>query len=187
MSSTILALSAIAGGQVPSGGNVFFGYSYLGGETFSTSSTVAAAGGAAGMNGWEASAEGKYLPWLGAVVDFDWHYGGRETIECTPSAPCKTFRVNASRHVVLLGPRLSLSVARSVLFAEFLLGVAHQSDSGGAISNSDLRFATAMGGGLDWKLTEIVAWRAKLDFVHTSFFRGTQNDLRFSTGPVFRF
>jgi len=34
------------------------------------------------MNGWEGTLEGKFLPWLGGVVDFDWHYGGAETSAC---------------------------------------------------------------------------------------------------------
>lgn len=184
---TTWLLSTIASAQLPSGGNVFFGYSYLGGETFAASTTVQAAGGRATMNGWEASAEGNYLPWLGALVDFDWHYGGHETTACSAAIPCKTIRVNASRHVLLFGPRASFSWRRYVVFAELLLGMAHQSDAGGGISNSDLTFAGAFGGGVDWKLTQIVAWQAKIDTVHTSLFHGTQNDLRISTGAVFRF
>jgi hypothetical protein len=185
--STVLVLSSMVAGQIPRAGNVFLGYSYLRGETFTASTTVRAAGGGTPMNGWEASAEGKYRPWLGAVVDFDWHYGGRDTTGCAASGACRTIRVNASRHVLLLGPRASLRLRRYVPFAEFLLGFAHQSDAGGGVSNSDLTFARAFGAGLDWELTPIVAWQTKVDSVHTSFFRTKENDLRISTGVVFRF
>ncbi len=95
--------------------------------------------------------------------------------------------MNGSRHTVLFGPRASVSVGRYTPFAEFLLGLAHQSDSGGGISNSDNTFATAIGGGLDYKLIKGVAWRLQADSVHTSFFGHGENDLRFSTGIVFRF
>src|SRR5690242_7094386 len=57
-----------ASAQVPSG-NVFFGYSYYNTNlsTFDRAST----------NGWEASLEGKFLPFIGIVADFDSHYGSQ--------------------------------------------------------------------------------------------------------------
>ena len=181
--ATILLFAVIARAQLPTGGNVFLGYSYTHGEAF-TNNTI----GGASMNGWDVSAEGKFLPWIGAVIDFDWHYGGHDFPPCVgPSCPPKGFRLNASRHTVWFGPRASVSMGRFTPFAEFLLGLAHQSDSGGGISNSDNTFATATGGGLDYKLIKGVAWRLQADSVHTSFFGHGENDLRFSTGIVFRF
>jgi len=140
---TLLVLSAISSAQIPTGGNIFFGYSYSHGEAF-----AGTASGGASMNGWEGSAEGKYLPWIGVVADFDWHYGGRDLRGCvgTPCLP-RTFRVNGSRHTVLFGPRASISVGKYTPFAELLVGIAHQTDAGGGISNSDTTFATAIGGG----------------------------------------
>ena len=46
---------------------------------------------------------------------------------------------------------------------------------------------SAIGGGLDYKLIKGVAWRAQMDSIHTHFFGSAQNDLRFSTGILFRF
>lgn len=180
--ATILLFTIIARAQIPTGGNVFLGYSYSQGEAF-TGDTI----GGAGMHGWDASAEGKFLPWIGAVVDFDWHYGGHDFACASPSCKPKGFRLNASRHTVLFGPRASVSVGRYTPFAEFLFGFAHQSDSGGGISNADSTFATAIGGGLDYKLIKGVAWRVQGDSIHTSFFGHSENDLRISTGIVFRF
>jgi hypothetical protein len=187
---TLFILSTISSAQLPTGGNIFFGYSYSQGETFTrnTAGVLTTPSGGANLNGWDASAEGKFLPWIGAVVDFDWHYGGRDFTGCAgASCIAGTFRVNASRHTVLLGPRVSLSLGKYTPFAEFLLGVAHQTDSGGSISNSDTTFATAIGGGLDYKLVMGIALRAQGDSIHTTFFGHGQNDLRFSTGIVFRF
>jgi hypothetical protein len=183
---TITVFSTIASAQLPSSGNVFFGYSYVHGETFANSATVSAANGGTSMSGWEGTGEGKFLPWLSGVVDFDWHYGGKSASVCTP-LPCHTFRLNGSRNTVLFGPRAFISYGRYRPFAEFLLGFGRQSDAGGNISNSDLTFAYALGGGVDYSLLKSVALRGELDSVHTSFFGGTQNDLRISTGIVFHF
>ncbi len=87
----------------------------------------------------------------------------------------------------MFGPRASVSFGRYTPFAEFLLGIAHQTDTGGGVSNSDTGFSTAIGGGLDYKLVKGVAWRAQADSVHTRFFGVSRDDLRFSTGIVFRF
>jgi opacity protein-like surface antigen len=186
ISCITLAISALAHAQfLPSGGNGFVGYSYLHGQTFTLSNPFAATGGTASMSGWEASIEGKYLPWLGAVADLDWHYGGRDT-RCFVGS-CPPFRVNASRDDLLFGPRVSKPFGKYRPFAQFLLGVAYQSDKGGGISNSDTAFARAFGAGVDYTLVRSLALRGQIDVIHTSFFGGGQNNVRFSTGIVFRF
>ena len=179
--------STIASAQLPSGGDAFFGYSYVHGEAFSNSRTVQASGGTANMNGWETSVEGKYLPWLGAVADLDWHYGGHNTTSCVLGGGCNKFRLNATRDTLLFGPRASTTYGKYQLFADFLLGVGYQSDKGGGISNSDLTMATGFGGGLDYTLLPAVALRAQLHDIHTTFFSKSQYDPRFSFGVVFRF
>jgi len=192
LSFPVFLFCVVAQAQIPTGGNVFFGYSYSRGNTFTSSFAPPPipANGSVGMNGWEASLEGKYLPWIGVVVDFDWHYGSRSvtpvcvTPGCTNRPP---FDLNASRHELMFGPRASVSVGRYTPFAQFLLGVAHQTDTGGGSSNSDTTPAIAIGGGLDYKLIKGVAWRVQLDSIHTYFFGNGQNDIRFSTGILFRF
>jgi len=176
-------LAASASAQLPTSGNVFFGYSYSHGQTFGPFGIHSA-----NMNGWDGSLEGKFLPWIGVVADFDWHYGGNDLFGCVaPACMPRKFRLNASRHTVLFGPRASVSFGRYTPFAEFLLGIAHQTDTGGGVSNSDTGFSTAIGGGLDYKLVKGVAWRLQGDSVHTRFFGGSQNNLRISTGIVFHF
>ena len=54
----MLLLAEIAGAQTPTSGNVFFGYSY-----YNSNLT----GGRISLNGWEASMEGKVLPFIGLV------------------------------------------------------------------------------------------------------------------------
>src|SRR5262249_53585609 len=115
---------------------------------------------------------------------------GADTLECIgPSCPPGTGLVhfNASRHNFLLGPRVSKSFGRYVPFAELLLGVAHQTNSGGAISDSDTSFAVAAGGGVDYKLIKTVSLRGQFDAIHDSLFGHAHTNLRISTGIVFNF
>ena len=170
--------------QIPRGGDVFIGYSFSQGET------NAGALGTRGsnMNGWEGSAEAKFLPWIGLVGDFDWHYGGADFATCAP-APCtpQKSRVNASRHNLLFGPRASMSFGKYTPFAEFLMGIAHQVDSGAGVSVVDNSFATAIGGGLDYRLIKGFAWRVQADSIHSGLFGPGGKDLRLSTGLVIIF
>lgn len=180
----LLILSAIGRGQViPKSGNVFFGYSYSGGQVFNP--------GPIGlhMNGWEGSAEGKFLPWLEGVADLDWHYGGAN-VTCSasgPTCPSLRFRMNGSRHSLLFGPRASTSLGKYTFFAQFLLGLTFQTVAAGTTSTSDRSFSDGVGGGVDYKLLENVAWRSQADWIQTRLFGGTQSDVRISTGIVFRF
>lgn len=185
--SLIVFASTFVSAQLPSGGNAFFGYSYLRGQAFANSTAVTASGGSANMSGWEGSAEGKYLPWLGVVGDLDWHYGGHNTAVCVPNGPCTSFRLNASRDTLMFGPRASMVYRKYRPFAEVLFGIGYQSDKGGGISNSDLSFATALGGGVDYRLLRSVALRGQIHGVRTNFFGNGQFNLRISAGIVFLF
>jgi opacity protein-like surface antigen len=179
----LMGFSAVASAQIPTGGNIFFGYSYGHERVFSPSANQGVAG-----NGWEGSLEGKFLPWIGIVADLDWHYGGARITNCIGTGCTGALvHVNASRHDILFGPRASVSVGKFTPFAELLIGVAHQTDSGGGVSNSDTAFATAVGGGLDYKLIKGVAWRLQIDSIYASLFGHGESNLRVSTGIVFRF
>jgi opacity protein-like surface antigen len=176
-----LCFAGLAGAQVPAG-NVFFGYSYYNTDLSSIDR--------ANTNGWEASVEGKVVPFLGIVADVDSHYGSQNFSGCVPppllgggGAVC-SFNASVTERNFLFGPRVSFSVGRFRPFAEALFGGAHV-NAGEA--GSDTSFATAVGGGLDYKLIRPVAWRFQGDYVQTRFFGTTQNNLRLSTGIVFRF
>jgi hypothetical protein len=172
-------LCAAANAQVPTSGNVFFGYSFY--------STDLSSIDRANTNGWEASLEGKVVPFLGFVADFDSHYGSQSFagevcgLSCSPTA----FNANVTEHNFLFGPRVSFSVRRFRPFAEVLFGGAHVDVNNGV--GSDTSLATALGGGLDYKIIRPVAWRFQGDYVQTRFFGATQNNVRISTGIVLRF
>jgi hypothetical protein len=181
------ALAAtIAQAQIPTSGNVFFGYSYSGGEVHSPGSLPATQ--SAGLNGWEGSLEGKFVPWVGIVADLSGQYGSRDLPVCQGTGcTAAMVKVSAKRYTVLFGPRVSISVRKFTPFAHFLVGAGHVTDSGGGLSTSDTSLATAIGGGLDYKLIPAVAWRLQGDELHTRFFGTAQDHFRFSTGLVIRF
>ena len=156
--SVVLLMITSAAAQVPTKGNVFFGYSYDNADFNSA--------GRSSLNGWDGSLEGKFLPWVGVVVDISGHYGS-----------------GASVHNVIFGPRVSVAVGKFTPFAHVLVGVGHYSDS----AVSDTSFSDAFGGGIDYRLVHGLGWRFQLDALQTRFFSATQDDVRFSTGIVLHF
>jgi len=178
----VLMFAALAAAQVPTSGNVFFGYSYY--------STNLSSSDRVNTNGWEGSLEGKVAPFLGIVADFDGHYGS-QTVPvpvqppCTlPPCPIINTNGNFSEYNVVFGPRFSFSVRKFRPFAELEFGVGHINANA---AGSGTSFATVFGGGLDYRLMRIVAWRLQGDYVQTRFFGSTQNNARVSTGIVLRF
>lgn len=177
----LLFLSAFAAAQIPTSGNVFFGYSYY--------NTNLSSVDRASTNGWEATVEGKFFPLLGIIADFSTHYGS----ENFPGAACPvgqppcipvSFSTSVTEHNYLFGPRLGVSVGKIRPFGEAMLGVGHVST--GAVG-SDTSLATAVGGGIDYRLLRLIAWRFQGDYVHTHLFGIAQNNVRISTGIVVRF
>jgi hypothetical protein len=165
----IAILTSAAWAQIPTGGNVFFGYSFERAPIVSADTTS--------LNGWDASLEGKFLPWIGLVADIDGHYGNHNYNGVT---------ANITAHDALFGPRVSVSVKRFRPFAEFLVGVGHISRSRG-VSDSSTAFANAAGGGLDYRILGPLTIRGQLDWVTNRFYSHTQNGVRFSTGVALHF
>ena len=181
---TFLLFAGLAAAQIPTGGNVFFGYTY-----YNTKLSVSNGS----LNGWEASLEGKLFPLLGIVADVTGHYGTQqfsEPIACPVGVTaCGPGIGSASAHIyqAMFGPRLSVPVGKFRPFAEFEIGVGHVNNTNAFGFGSDTSFATAVGGGVDYKIVRPIAWRFQGDYVRTKFFSQTDNNLRLSTGIVFRF
>lgn len=166
----LLLLAGVAAAQVPTSGNVYLGYSY-----YNTDVT----GNRGSLNGWEGSLEGKLFPFIGIVADFSGDYGSL-------NFPTSSGTINSSAHIldVLFGPRVSFSVGKFRPFAEVMIGASHATTNG---FGSDSSFATGVGGGLDYKLIKLVAWRIEGDYVHSSLFNGPQGNARISTGIAVHF
>jgi hypothetical protein len=171
----ILLAAVIAQAQIPTSGNIFVGYSYS--QTRPNT--------AVGLNGWEGSLEGKFLPWIGLVADFGAGYGTNNIarpITC-PTPGCLPVSQSVRRYTYLFGPRVSIPIRRFTPFAHALFGAAHINDQ----EATDTSFATAIGGGFDYRLIHGLALRLQGDDIHTNFFSIGENHFRFSTGIDFRF
>ena len=175
----LLFASSLAAAQVPSSGNVYFGYTY-----YNTDLSL----NRGNLNGWQGTLEGKVFPMLGIVADLTGHYGSLNFNLLCPPGPGSCGPLSESAHVyeAMFGPRVSFPVGRFRPFAEFEVGVAHAATPS-SVLGTDTSFATALGGGVDYRLFRPVAWRVEGDYVRTDFFHATQGNFRFSTGIVFRF
>jgi len=180
--------SVSAGAQVPTSDNVFFGYSF---ENAGSSSFDFSNLGRPNLNGWEASLEGKVFPWVGFVADFGRHYAS-QSYQFTEAGFTLTVS-NGEEYTLLFGPRVSVPVGKFRPFAEGLFGAAHTQASQSSplpdnfIQPHDTSFATALGGGIDYKILRPIALRVEADYVRTGFFGAAQNNIRLSTGIVLRF
>ena len=141
------------------------------------------------LNGWNFSGQYKFLPFLGAVADFNGTYGTLDG-------------VGTREHMFFFGPQVSLP-ARVSPFAHALFGVAKESQDPippppcpvGPIPctvfsslGADRSFATAVGGGIDVKLVPFVKLRlVQFDYVRTQLHGATQNQPRVSAGVVIHF
>lgn len=178
----LLLLSSFGVAQVPTSGNIFLGYSYENTNWSGLNSGLSRPN----LNGWQASLEGKVFPHIGIVADFAGHYGSQSLTETTPSGP---IRVNITGHEweLLFGPRLSFPVGNLTPFAEAMFGLAHIHNGGTFPGPTNTSFATAFGGGVDYRLIKFLALRFEVDYLQTRFYSTTQNNLRLSPGVAFRF
>jgi opacity protein-like surface antigen len=158
--------------------DIFAGYSYVR-ENPSTAGV-----GSFSLNGGSASVAYNANSWLSGVADFGGYHSGN-ILKTGADGTLSTY---------LFGPRVSYRhFGRITPFGEVLFGVAHASASIGGGTASDNAFAMTVGGGVDYKLTNRIAIRpVKVDYLMSRFSEtgngsNTQNNLRVSTGIVFRF
>jgi opacity protein-like surface antigen len=103
--------------------------------------------------------------------------------------------VEGTLSTYLFGPRVSYHrFGRVTPFGEVLFGVAHTGTELLGTTNSQNAFAMTVGGGIDYRVNSRFSIRpAKVDYLLTRFNEfgipnaQTQNNLRVSTGIVFRF
>ena len=186
ITAVLFLFAGLANAQVPSG-NVFFGYSY---ESTNTSAfgpnLITSTVTRPNLNGWEASFEGKVLPWIGIVGDV----AGITVRRTSPKPPRTAWSQQTSQAM-----SRSISSARGspypwasfTPFAEAFVGVAHIHTGGTLPTPSNTSFAYAVGGGLDYKIIRPIALRVEGDYVRTSFFSTNQNNFRLGVGVVVRF
>jgi len=92
---TLVLSAGLANAQIPTGGDVFFGYSYY--------NTNLSSVDRANLNGWEGSIEGKVVPWVGIVADLSGHYGSQNFPTACPviAGPCPAGNLKVNEHDAL--------------------------------------------------------------------------------------
>ena len=162
--------------------DIFAGYSYFR-ENPSTSGVSSFS-----LNGGSVSAAYNVNSWLSGVADLGGYHNGN-ILGTNVSGTLSTY---------LFGPRVSYRhLGRLTPFGEVLFGVAHAngslSGSTTTLTTSDNAFAMTFGAGVDYRISHHFALRPiKVDYLLTRFPETglgtqTQNNLRVSTGIVFRF
>lgn len=144
--------------------DAFVGYSFQRVEGFPSN---------AGLNGWEGALTYKITPYFGLTADVSAQYG-------TMTAPTVSSRMNY--HNILVGPEVSLPRKISP-FVHVLLGDG-RSSLFGVTSNT---FAVAIGGGVDYHVSDLISIRMAQFDVITGATKQTSSDGRFSAGIVFHF
>lgn len=183
----VVFLPCFSHAQLPSG-NVFVGYSFA--------NAYPPSGARLNLNGWDASVEAKFLPFVGAVADVSGHYGSANvagTGTCptptggSPGGCILTTNANVSEYDYLFGLRGSVSISKIRPFAEALFGATRIDETNSGISTTSTTFSEALGGGLDYHFFPLLSWRIEADDLHTGNFNISHNNLRLSTGLVLKF
>lgn len=187
----LLALTLIAAPQIVQaqrfqGIEIFGGYSYLQNNLSSTYSpffrTPTRFGSDFSLNGWQASITEKATDWLGLTQEFGGHYGTKRL---------QGFNNRFSSFSILSGPRFYYPGLKGITpFVHALFGYeqATLELKGTGLKVSGSSYAMAFGGGVDVKIGKTLAIRVfQADYYRPQQFGNSQNDLRVSTGIVFRF
>ncbi len=159
--------------------DIFAGYSYV------RDNPATPRANSFNLNGGSASVAYNVNNWLSGVADFG-GYHNTDILGSGGSDSLSTF---------LFGPRVSYRhFGRITPFAQALFGVAHTGRALLNTTNSQNAFDMTVGGGVDYRLTSRFSIRpAQVEYLLTRFNEFTdpraqsQNNLRVSTGIVFRF
>jgi hypothetical protein len=143
---------------------VFGGYSYTRYDTpsFGFSDTT-------GLNGYTFSPAYNLIRGFGVAAELSGQY-----------------KTGANLRDVAVGPQFLYARGNMLLFGRLLFGEARSLVQVGGPQEDSARVIIG-GGGLDYNITSRFAIRAfQVDYVHTNLFNTTQDNLRFSTGLVYR-
>lgn len=132
--------------------------------------------------------------WLAVGADFMANFGSHSV----PVLFGNSADVDSQRYVYVFGPRVTIWCNPQFrVFAEALAGGVHANAdvtlnrrffSSPSASASEDGFATAIGGGFDWRFTNHLSWQVvEADYVGTSLGSDWQNNFRASTGIVYSF
>jgi hypothetical protein len=172
---TVVSKSETANARVPNHGDIFFGYSHMGGsrcQAIFSGTRVACdpiSARSSNLRGWNVSIEKKYLRYFGAVADFSGQYGP------------------VNQRNFLFGLRGGASVGRLRPFAQALIGAVHAQGSRSASLAADTTFAADLGMGVDFRLMRLLSWRGQADELKTGSPSFKRRNLRLASGVAVRF
>ena len=149
---------------------IFGGYSHLIADLNDTSFN---------LNGVHASAAENVNSWFGGVLDFSSNFG---------ATAVNGVHYNINTQSILYGPRFSYRKSGSVTASvHALFGGVRGSAEFEGISKPNWRFGLGVGGEFDLRINEHVAYRVvQVDYMPTHFLNLRQDNIRVSTGFVFR-
>jgi len=159
----VLGTAWPAGAQDTPRVQVFGGYSYtrFDSPSFGFSSP-------SGLNGYNFAPAFNLIRNFGVVAEVSGQYGS-----------------NLDLRDIAVGPQFLYPKGKALFFGHALIGSARSLVRVGN-SEEDTARAVVLGGGMDFDLTSRFAVRLfQVDYLHTSLFSQTQNNLRFSTGLVY--
>jgi hypothetical protein len=128
--------------------------------------------------------------WLGAAVELGGQYGTQTLTTTTPGGSVLTAKLNTHFNSLGFGPRFTYRRNETIApFAHVLFGLARGRWTGQApFAGEETSFATAVGGGLDAKVSRRVSLRLiQAEHVRTHFGSTSENHLRLATGVLFSF
>jgi hypothetical protein len=161
--------------------SVFFGYSYL---NFSTSDLTDTRQHA---KGWDASISSNFNQWFALELDISGHYKNFDYYTGNIPGLPRYVSVAAYRdYSYLAGPRVNYGP----VFVHTLFGGDRLSGSALGTPSAQTGFAGALGGGIQYPLNDLVAFRAGADYIFTTHNIAnassvTNNNFRASLGIVF--
>jgi len=127
------------------------------------------------MNGANFSVAENMNSWFGGALDFSSHWGTENGY-------------NVNTQSITFGPVFTYRKNKTVVpFGHIMLGAARGSPQYLNISQSEWRFATYAGGGVDVNVNSRIAVRLiQADYLMTRFSDIRQDNFRFSAGVVFK-
>jgi hypothetical protein len=153
--------------QAPSRVELFGGYSYQ--------RVNSAFGSGTGLNGWAADMQTNVKRSFSLATAFSGAYGNQ-------------LGAHLQLYTFLAGPRLVHRTKRANMFIHALMGGARMNARAAGVGDNSTAFSTALGGGMDVRLTRRMAMRVfQTDYMLTRLGGNTQHNFRLSSGIVIRF
>jgi len=142
--------------------------------------------GSVGLNGWEASAAYKprLAPWFGVLADVSGHYGTEDIA---------SIKVKSHTYNFLAGPEVYFTRLRNqklIPFGHLMFGASTENTDIAGVAFpgvQDTAFTWALGGGVDYRFSNHLYGRAKLDLLRTHFLSEGDSRGRFGFGIAYRF